>query len=103
MNQVLPENSDREEAIETSSSDSSVFLINSVHKVSQVEDLGNKILLKLQIHGQTVEVLLDTVSPISIMPKDKMREIFPVEKLNLPKDNRFVDINKNPINMSSRF
>ena len=46
---------------------------------------------------------MDTGSPISIMPKDKMREVFPVEKLNLPKDKRFVNINKNPMKMSSRF
>ncbi len=103
MNQICSKNSDEGEDQETSSSDSSVFLIRSVHKVSQVEELGSTILLSLEVHGRTLEKLLDTGSPYSIMPKYRMKSVLHVEKRNLPNDKNIVDINRNPIKMASRF
>ena len=97
------QDSDDAENVETSSSDSSIFLIRSINKLSQLEDLGNTIMLDLKINGRNVEVLLDTGSQTSIMPKKMSKWILPVEKMPLPKEKRFVDINQNPIKMSGRF
>ncbi len=83
--------------------DSSIFFIQSISKVSQLEDLGSKIMLDLKINDRKVEALLDTGSPISIMPKKMSKWMLPVERLQLLKEKRFVDINQNPIKMSGRF
>ena len=93
------ENTENEE---TSSSDSSIFLIKSINDVSQLEDLGNKIMLDLKINGRKIEALPDTGSAIPVIPKKMSKWIMPVDTLHLPKEKRFQDINQNPLKLSFR-
>ncbi len=60
-------------------------------------------MLDIHINGRKVETLLDTGSPISIMPSKLTRWLQPITRLDLPTGKKFVDINQNPIKMSGRF
>ncbi len=60
-------------------------------------------MLVVYINGRKIETLLDTGSPISIMPKKLTRWIQPVKRLSVPMEKKLVDINQNPIKMAGRF
>ena len=88
---------------DTSSSDNSIFLIRPINKVEQKEENNKKIMLDIVINGRKIETLLDTGSPISIMPQKLTKWLQPIKRLNLPREKKFVDINQNPIKMAGRF
>ena len=95
VNRVQEQDYEGVENMETSSSDSSIFLIRSINKISQLEDPENRNLHDIKINGRSIEVLLDAGSPISFMPKKMSKWILPVERMHLPKERKFVDINQN--------
>ncbi len=102
---------DSEDTSSSFSSDTSIFHIiektdeepNSVKAIFELKDEGEHYILNIRANGKTFECLLDTGSPISIMPQSYRDLLKPKRLVSEQTKRNFVDVNNNPVNFSARY
>ncbi len=93
------------------SSDTSIFHIReikgkgkkAVKAIFELKEEGEHYILNLKANGKTFECLLDTGSPISIIPKSYRNLMNPKKFVNEETKRNFVDVNNNPVKISTRY
>ena len=68
--------------------------IQHIKEIKKIEETNKPYTATVKINGIAKEIIIDTVSPISIMPPDK-RIMKPTEKQKVT--NRYQDVNKNEV------
>ncbi len=73
----------------------------SIGKITEVvPNNTDTVELKMSLNGKTVKVILDTGSPISIIPKSMREWIQPKTIRKPPKHRQFVDLNDNEVSVT---
>ncbi len=101
---------EKESTDSSMSSDTSIFHIMEIVKekrgrvkaIFELKDEGEHYILYLTANGRKFECLLDTGSPISIMPHSYRNLLKPKALIEEETKRNFVDVNNNPVKISTR-